>query len=213
MSNKLQYISQGATIEDQLYNIHQALDHGCDWIQMRFKDPKSPNQLLQLAEATKMLCNEYLATFIINDSVELAQQVAADGVHLGLTDMNTAEARTILGQSSIIGGTANTVEDIISHAANGCDYVGVGPFQFTKTKDKLSPILGLEGYKSIVDQLKMQNITIPLYAIGGIKLDDVNDIISTGIHGIAVSGLITECESKNKLITQINEKLYGYVLI
>lgn len=103
MLNQLQYISQGSTIEEQLYNIHQALDHGCDWIQMRYKNPFSPSELLKLAEATKMLCSEYLATFIINDHVTLAHQLDADGVHLGLTDSSIAEARVILGDSKIIG--------------------------------------------------------------------------------------------------------------
>ncbi|AWG20410.1 thiamine-phosphate diphosphorylase [Flavobacterium faecale] len=213
MLNRLQYISQGATIEDQLFNIHQALDHGCDWVQMRFKTAESTTELLKLAEATKMLCDEYLATFIINDAVLLAHEVDADGVHLGLTDMGIPEARSILGTSKIIGGTANTLEDILLHVSNGCDYVGLGPFRYTKTKDKLSPILGIEGYKNSMEQLKLQQIKTPIYAIGGIQLEDVSEIIATGIHGIAVSGLITESISKTKLITQLNEKLYGYVLV
>lgn len=212
MLNRLQYISQGTTVEEQLFNIHQALDNGCDWIQMRFKKPFS-DDTFTLAEAVKILCKEYLATFIINDNVALAQQIDADGVHLGLTDMSISEARSLLGDAKIIGGTANTYEDILSHVANGCDYVGLGPFRFTKTKDNLSPILGLEGYQNILDQLKKEKITTPIYAIGGIVLEDIEDIIKTGIHGIAVSGLITESDSKTKLITQLNEKLYGYIIV
>ncbi|MCW2118092.1 thiamine phosphate synthase [Flavobacterium sp. 7A] len=213
MFNRLQYISQGSTIEEQLYNIHQALDHGCDWIQMRFKIPEKQNDRLKLAEAVKILCDEYLATFIINDDVNLAHEINADGVHLGLTDSSIVEARTILGALKIIGGTANTFEDISSHVSNGCDYIGLGPFRYTKTKEKLSPILGLEGYQIIQNKLQKEGIKIPVYAIGGIKLDDVEGIIGIGIHGIAVSGLITESESKTKLITQLNEKLYGHILI
>ncbi|WP_366186443.1 thiamine phosphate synthase [Flavobacterium ovatum] len=212
MYNRLQYISQGITVEEQLFNIHQALDNGCDWIQMRYKKQFS-DDTFKLAEAVKMLCAEYLATFIINDNVYLTQQMDADGVHLGLTDMSILEARSILGEAKIIGGTANTYEDILSHVSNGCNYVGLGPFRFTTTKENLSPVLGLDGYKSILDQLKQAEITIPIYAIGGIKLDDVESIVKTGIHGIATSGLITESDFKTKLITQLNEKLYGYVLI
>jgi thiamine-phosphate pyrophosphorylase len=213
MLNRLQYISQGATVEAQLYNIHQALDHGCDWIQMRYKNPATPNEFILLAEAVKILCSEYLATFIINDHVAVAKQIDADGVHLGLTDMSIAEARSILGKAKIIGGTANTYKNIVSHVANGCDYVGLGPFRFTKTKDNLSPILGLEGYQAILEKLKEENISTPIFAIGGIALEDVQAITKTGIHGIAVSGLITESDSKTKLITQLNEKLYGYVIV
>ncbi|PVX45442.1 thiamine-phosphate diphosphorylase [Flavobacterium sp. 103] len=212
MYNKLQYISQGESVEEQLYNIHQALDNGCDWIQMRFKHQK-PKKALALAEATKFLCEEYLANFIINDDVHLAEHINADGVHLGLSDMGVADARAILGKTKIIGATANTYEDIIRQANNGCDYIGLGPFQHTKTKDNLSPILGIEGYRSIIIQMEQAQIDVPVYAIGGITLGDVNTLIKTGIHGIAVSGIITKSDDKQELITQLNEKLYGNVIV
>lgn len=212
MYNKLQYISQGESAEEQLYNIHQALDNGCDWVQMRFKHQK-PKKAFALAEAVKFLCEEYLANFIINDNVHLAKQVNADGVHLGLSDMDVTEARAILGRTKIIGATANTFEDIFRQINNGCDYIGLGPFQFTKTKDKLSPILGLEGYSSIIKQMKQSQIEVPVYAIGGITLEDVNNLMTTGIHGIAVSGIITKSLNKKILITQLNEKLYDNVTI
>ncbi|MFV8324316.1 thiamine phosphate synthase [Flavobacterium sp. ZS1P14] len=207
MYNKLQYISQGNTVEEQLYNIHQALDNGCDWIQLRFKN-QNALEVFTLAEAVKMLCKEYLATFIINDNVHLAQQLDSDGVHLGLSDMTIDEARSILGKTKIIGGTANTFEDVLQRTAENCDYIGLGPFQFTATKQNLSPIIGLEGYRSIVGQMKIKNIKVPIYAIGGITLESVESLIETGIHGIAVSGLITQSENPSQLITQLNEKLY-----
>ncbi|MCD0468422.1 thiamine phosphate synthase [Flavobacterium sp. JAS] len=212
MYNKLQYISQGKTIEAQLYNIHQALDAGCDWVQMRFKN-QTAKDTFALAEAVKFLCEEYLANFIVNDNLYLAQQIAADGVHLGLTDMNIAEARAILGNTKIIGGTANTFEDIENHFKNGCDYIGLGPFQFTKTKEKLSPILGLSGYFEIFEKMRQNNLKIPVYAIGGITLEDINQLMETGIHGIAVSAMITKSDQKEKLIQQLNEKLYANVIV
>src|SRR6187402_2436619 len=204
MYNKLQYISQGESVEEQLYNIHQALDNGCDWIQMRFKHQK-PKKAMALAEAIKFLCEEYLANFIINDNVHLAKQINADGVHLGLSDMGVPEARAILGKTKIIGATANTFEDIVRQVNNGCDYIGLGPFQHTKTKTKLSPLLGLDGYRSIITKMEESQIEIPVYAIGGIILGDVNPLMKTGIHGIAVSGIITKSDDKQELITQLNE--------
>jgi thiamine-phosphate pyrophosphorylase len=210
MYNKLQYISQGDTAKEQLYNIHQALDNGCDWIQLRFKNA-SKEELFTVAESVKTLCDIYLANFIINDHVDLVKELDVDGIHLGLTDMKIKDAREILGSSKIIGATANTFEDILNQVNNGCDYIGLGPFQFTKTKDKLSPILGLEGYQSINEKMILHKITTPVYAIGGITLENVESIMKTGIHGIAVSGLITENESKTELISQLNEKLYGNI--
>ena len=207
MYNKLQYISQGNTVHEQLHNIHKALDNGCDWIQMRFKNQTTQDAFV-LAEAVKFLCEEYLAIFVINDNVHLTKQLNADGVHLGLSDMKIEEARLILGNTKIIGGTANTYQDVLQRATENCDYIGLGPFQFTETKQNLSPILGLEGYRSIIEKMKLNNIEIPIYAIGGITLENVENLMETRIHGIAVSGLITQSENRAKLINQLNEKLY-----
>lgn len=212
MFNKLQYISQGETVEKQLYNIHQALDAGCNWIQMRFKN-QTPEKRFVLAEEVKILCKKYSADFIVNDDVLLAQKIAADGVHLGLTDMSIPEAKAILGDRKIIGATANTFEDALFQSKNGCDYIGLGPFQFTETKEKLSPILGLEGYVSILNKMKAENILTPVYAIGGITLENIESLVKTGIHGIAVSGMITKNLQKEKLIQELNDKLYANVSI
>ncbi|WP_338841360.1 thiamine phosphate synthase [Flavobacterium ginsenosidimutans] len=212
MYSKLQYISQGETIEKQLYNIHQALDAGCNWLQMRFKN-QTQKDAFTLAEAVKPLCEKYTANFIVNDDLHLTKEIDADGIHLGLTDTKIDEARTFLGPSKVIGGTANTFEDIENHVKNGCDYIGLGPFRFTNTKEKLSPILGLSGYFDILQKLKKNKIEIPVYAIGGITLRDVNPLMETGIHGIAVSGIITESDEKEKLIQQLNEKLYANIIV
>ena len=212
MFNKLQYISQGETVEKQLYNIHQALDSGCDWIQMRFKN-QTPEKRFVLAEAVKMLCKEYLATFIVNDDVLLAQDIDADGVHLGLTDMSITEARAILGDRKIIGATANTFEDVIFQSKSGCDYIGLGPFQFTETKEKLSPILGAEGYVLVLNKMRTENILTPVYAIGGITLENIESLVKTGVHGIAVSGMITKSLQKEKLVQQLNDTLYANLII
>ena len=116
----------------------------------------------------------------------------ADGVHLGLNDMSIPEARNILGKTKIIGGTPTLLKILLQKTAEGCDYIGLGPFRYTKTKRNLSPILGIEGYRTILEKTKAKNIDIPIYAIGGILLDDIESLIETGIHGIAVSSLITK---------------------
>lgn len=212
MYNKLQYISQGNTADEQLTNIHQALDNGCKWVQVRFKNHFS-DDAFTLAEAVKLLCEEYLANFIINDNVYLAQQIAADGVHLGIDDITISEARSILGDTKIIGATANTFEDIQNHIQNGCDYIGLGPFKFTTTKENLSPILGLEGYRAIMAKMQENGLTTPVYAIGGITLADVEPILQTGIYGIAVSGLITHATNKKKIIKQLKNDLHGSIIV
>ena len=140
-------------------------------------------------EAMEM-CRKSGATFIIDDRVELVRELGADGVHLGLKDMPIADARSILGDRFIIGGTANTFDDVKSHWEAGADYIGCGPFRFTTTKQKLAPVLGLDGYRQIIRKLRAANINIPIVAIGGITESDIPAILQTGITGIALSGTV-----------------------
>ncbi len=205
MFSKLQYISQGATARDQLNNIQESLDAGCDWIQLRFKNATT-EEIKALAQQVKAVYSSYGATFIINDHPQIAKDIDADGVHLGLQDMPVTEARKIVGDK-IIGGTANTLDDILKGVDEGCNYIGLGPLRFTTTKEKLSPILGLEGYKKIMDELEQRKIEIPVYAIGGIVLEDIEAIMQTGVYGVAVSGIITHHTDKKLLLQQLNEVL------
>jgi thiamine-phosphate pyrophosphorylase len=130
------------------------------------------------------------AKLIINDNVTLAHEILADGVHLGKTDMKPDEARSILGENFIIGGTANTFDDIYFLQSEEVDYIGLGPFRFTTTKEKLSPILGIEGYERIIKKCREENVSIPIIAIGGIKSEDVRELIKVGVYGVAVSSAI-----------------------
>lgn len=207
MMHKLQYISQGKTVNEQTENIQSALDAGCQWIQLRFKNAKK-NELQALAIQVKELCAAYRATFILNDHVDIAKMVDADGVHLGLSDISIAEARSILGENKIIGGTANTLEDVLMRIDEKCDYIGLGPFRFTPTKEKLSPVLGLNGIALIMKEVLSGVIQIPIYAIGGITPDDVAAIMETGVFGIAVSGVLTTHPAKKELIQNFNLLLH-----
>ena len=206
--SKIQYVSQGKTAKEQFGNIQLALDAGCSWIQLRYKNADE-HDLLSLAEEVALLCKTYHATFIINDQVPLVSRLNADGVHLGLQDMPVSTARKMLGAEKIIGGTANTLTDVLQRVDEGCNYVGLGPFRFTTTKEKLSPVLGLTGYADIISNLKNLEIEIPIYAIGGIALDDVIPLTETGIYGIAVSGLITNYSNKKELIKKLKINLYA----
>lgn len=170
-----------------------ALAGGCRWIQLRMKDAQREEIIATAAEILP-LCREMGATFILDDHVELVELTGADGVHLGKNDMPIAEARRQLGRNKIIGGTANTFEDILAHAEASADYIGCGPFRFTTTKKNLSPILGLEGYARIVEQMRQNNISLPIVAIGGIAFEDIPAILQTGITGIALSGSVLRAD-------------------
>ena len=208
MFPKLQYISQGNTAAEQLRNIQEALDAGCSWIQLRFKNAGS-DTVVAVAEKANELCDTYKAMFIVNDHPSIAKAVDADGVHLGLQDMPVAEARKIMGSEKIIGGTANTFENVLQHHNEGCNYVGAGPFRFTTTKEKLSPILGAAGYADIITKMEQGGIDIPVFAIGGILSADITKILQTGIYGIAVSGVITNHPDKKQIVHAINSLIYA----
>jgi thiamine-phosphate pyrophosphorylase len=163
---------------------------GGKWIQLRVKE-KTEEEVLPLAIAASKLCERYHAKLIVNDYPRVALQAGAAGVHLGLDDMPVPEARALLGKAYCIGGTANTFADILRRADEGADYIGLGPFRFTATKKNLSPVLGLEGYAALMEEVRLAGIRIPIIAIGGIVLADIPSILLTGIYGIAVSGTLT----------------------
>jgi thiamine-phosphate pyrophosphorylase len=175
--------------------VEAACKGGADWVQLRVKD-KSFEEWKSIALDVLEVCESFGAKLIINDNVELAQQIRPYGVHLGKTDMDPAKARKLLGKNVVIGGTANTFEDIQRLAMARVDYIGLGPFRFTSTKKNLSPVLGLEGYKKILTQMKLNDINIPLVAIGGINPDDFKEIFDAGIYGVALSSAVSAAQDR-----------------
>lgn len=158
-------------------------------MQLRMKDA-SIHDFLRIGKEVRRLCDSYQATFILDDHVELVREIGADGVHLGKKDMPVAEARKTLGNDCIIGGTANTFDDVKMHYEASANYIGCGPFRFTTTKQGLAPVLGLEGYRSIIAQMSAEGIDLPMVAIGGITAEDIPAIMQTGVSGIALSGAV-----------------------
>ncbi|WP_299383978.1 thiamine phosphate synthase [uncultured Lacinutrix sp.] len=188
MLSKLHYISQGKTSQDHLGNIQKACANGAELVQLRLKD-MAIETILETAEKAREITSQFNVKLIINDHYKIAKAVNADGVHLGKTDACPLIVRAYLGEQFIIGGTSNTLEDCKVLIEKGVDYIGLGPFQFTETKKNLSPVLGIEGYKQLIDKLEKDT---PIIAIGGICMEDVSAIIKTGVYGIAVSGTITK---------------------
>lgn len=202
----LHYITQDVNGIDHSQLALNACMAGVDWVQLRVKN-RSYNDMLDIALKTEIICRKHNAKLIINDNVILAKAVKADGVHLGKTDMSPREARQILGANAIIGGTANTFEDIEHLVDAGVDYIGLGPFRFTSTKENLSPILGLEGYERIIAQCRKNGITIPVIAIGGIKIEDVKILMEKDVYGIAVSSAINHADNLTETVKRFKNKI------
>ena len=200
MISRLHYITQDLPDFSHSQLAEFACKGGADWIQLRVKN-KSHGEWLKIAQETKLVCKKYGAKLIINDNVQIAKEIGADGVHLGKDDMNPKEARKILGNNFIIGGSSNTMEDVKWLMDNGVDYIGIGPYRFTSTKEKLNPVLGLEGIHALQTSKVLKTFDVsapPLIAIGGIKLEDVDSLMQTGIHGVAVSSAINLAADKIK---------------
>lgn len=155
---------------------------GIRWIQMRMKD--APADIwLATAREVAAICRRHGTLCIINDSVDIALEVGADGAHLGRTDLDWREARKRLGPDRILGGTVNYLHEAEKAARAGClDYVGVGPVRFTRTKKELAPLQGFEGIRALIGRLD----GIPAWAIGGLESADAAAVRAAGAAGMAV---------------------------
>lgn len=204
---KLQYITQTVPGVTHLEMVREVCEAGCKWVQLRMKETSSI-KILDAAIKAVQICREHGAKIIINDYPHEALVAYADGVHLGKEDMEPERARDLLGDNIIIGGTANNFADIERLMKAEVDYIGLGPFRFTETKKKLAPVLGIEGYRSLLIRMGIQfEKQIPVIAIGGILQEDVEDILATGVHGIAISGLISRSPRKKQLVASLQHKI------
>jgi len=207
--SKLHYITQGNIFG---YTHAQLTEDACmggaEWIQLRVKK-KGYAEWKEIAEDVQKVCKKYKAKLIINDNVRIAKEISADGVHLGKSDLNVSEARKILGDGFIIGGTANDFIDIENLAAKKVDYIGLGPFRFTRTKENLSPVLGVDGYQKIIQACREIKMEIPIIAIGGILIEDIKDLLSLGIYGVAISSGINMAEDKEEMFRKYHKAVLG----
>jgi thiamine-phosphate pyrophosphorylase len=161
-----------------------AIRGGADTIQYRSKSPDI-RLLLREASEVREVCTHYSVTFLVNDRVDVALAVDADGVHLGREDMPLPVARKLLGPDRIIGGTVRNREHLRQAIRESADYVGLGPVFGTASKSVAHDLLGLE----VVRQVSAES-TIPVIAIAGITVANAGEVIAAGASGIAVIGAV-----------------------
>lgn len=208
MSNKgkVQFITDPRPGFGPAEQVEMVCAYGVDWVQLRMKNA-SRDEKMEHGRKAAEIAGESGAVFIVNDDVDLAHQLSADGIHLGLADEDPIVARKFLGEEAIIGGTCNSMDDIRLRKRQGVDYIGLGPYRYTSTKKKLSPILGLQGMIEIMQQWFEEQIDIPIVAIGGIRIEDIKQLRKTGVHGIALSSLIVNANDMEAQIRKIQEKM------
>ncbi|HEX9661585.1 MAG TPA: thiamine phosphate synthase [Candidatus Binatia bacterium] len=176
---------------DMLWVLEQALYGGVKAIQLREKDLDG-KQLFLLAEKVRALCARYRAALFINDRIDVARAVGADGVQLGSTSLPIETARELLGADRMIGASTHSVEEAREAERRGADFVLFGPVYFTPTKAAYGAPQGLAALKKIVE-----NIALPVYAIGGIKPENVGAVVVAGVKGVAlISAVIGAIDPK-----------------
>jgi thiamine-phosphate pyrophosphorylase len=195
--------------DEPVEQVAMACAAGIRWIQLRMKEA-SDGEVLAAALAAKPICERYGCMLLINDRVEVAMAAEVQGVHLGQLDMAVAEARRLLGEGRIIGGTANTIAELREHWRQGTDYIGLGPYRYTTTKKSLSPVLGLEGYRAIMTELRAEGVAVPVVAIGGIGVADVAPLLEAGLHGVAFSGMLAHAADPAALVGSLRNEIKMY---
>lgn len=206
----LMFITHQTDQFDYLDTVRIALEGGCRHIQLRMKGASLCEVERTAGQALEM-CTRYGAKLYVNDHVLISAKLGTAGVHLGKNDLTPTEARRILGEKVLIGGTANTYEEICRLKKEGVDYVGLGPFRFTATKSDLSPILGISGYEQILYKCFKNELNIPIFAIGGIHFNDIPVLMLTGITGIALSSSILETEHPVEETKRILNRINTYI--
>ncbi|MGF1488530.1 MAG: thiamine phosphate synthase [Prochloraceae cyanobacterium] len=181
--------------------VEAALAGGLSLVQYR---DKHSDDSVKLANAEKLcqLCHQYDALFIVNDRVDIAIAVNADGVHLGQQDLSVTTARKILGSSRIIGCSTTNIEEMERAIAQGADYIGVGPIYATPTKPGKNPA-GID-YLTYV----AKNCDLPWFAIGGIDTSNINEVLTTGASRIAVVRAIMQAEEPTRVTQYLLSQLH-----
>lgn len=178
-----------------------AIAGGADTIQFRQKHG-STRKLIEIACHIKDLCARAGVTFIVNDRIDIAVASDADGVHLGQDDFPIGLARRIMGKDKIIGGSAGTREEALKCVSEGADYIGFGPVYPTSSKDDAAPATGVNIIKGLLNE-----ISLPLIAIGGINVDNVREIMGAGAHGIAVISAVCCSDDPVKAALKLKEAM------
>jgi len=172
-----------------------ALDGGADIIQLREKSISDKDYIL-IARDLQTLASETNAIFIVNDRVNIARDINADGIHIGQDDMEPDKVKEIIGPEKIIGVSTHNIDQALAALKSQADYIGIGPVFPTKTKS-YEPVAGLGFVNRVVKTFMLNNDTLnktPVFAIGGITLSNIDQVLQTGISRVAVSSAIIDSD-------------------
>lgn len=205
--SKFHYLTQDLPGRSHIDQVQLACESGANWIQYRCltkNDEDLLNEMLIIAS----ICDDWGATLIVTDHIHLINKADVQGVHIEDMQADFSAIRASIGPDKTLGASANTFEDIQRIVESGVvDYIGCGPYALTLTKPNDYPLLGIQGYKTIITQMIKANIDIPVLAVGGIGFEDIEPLMLTGIFGIAVSSAINLSENPEKALKDIYKQL------
>lgn len=206
--SRFHYLTQDLSTRTHPEQVQIACEAGANWIQYRCFS-KSEEDLLSEINAIATICDDWGATLIVTDHIQLSDKADVQGFHIEDMNADFVSIRNSVGPDKTLGASANSFDDILRIANSGVvDYIGCGPFAITYTKPNDYPMLGIEGYRSIVENMKEASIDIPLLAVGGVTLEDVDALLETGVYGIAVSAAVNLAENPGRAFKQLYNKLH-----
>ncbi len=190
---KLHFITHDIMQHSQVAQVQLACEAGAKWIQYRCFT-KSDDELLADINLVAEICDDWGATLIVTDHVHLKGKADIQGFHIEDMHADFIALRQKIGEEYTLGGSANTIENLIRLAKEGVDYAGFGPFKLTTTKPNNAPLLGFTGYSNAIETLNAGQIDLPILAVGGITFQDIEPLLATGVYGIAASSAINQAE-------------------
>lgn len=205
--SRFHYLTQDLPHRTHLEQVQLACEAGAHWVQYRCMS-KTDDEMLEELHPIASVCDDWGTTLIITNHFHLVASADIQGVHIEDMNADLNLVRNIIGEDKTLGASANTFEQIKNHIQNSADYIGCGPFGHTDTKPNQSKHWGIEGYQTIVEKLKAEKLEIPLIAAGGVQLQNVTDLINTGIHGVAVSAAVNLAENPKEAYKAIHQLLY-----
>lgn len=190
---KLHYITHDIANFSHVEQAQLACEAGAKWIQYRCLS-KADTELLEEIKAIAEICDDWGTTLIVTNHINLNGKADIQGFHIEDMDADFIALRKLVGIDRTLGGSANSIDGLLRLAKEGADYACFGPFAISETKPNNYPIVTLEDYKKATDRLNEQGINLPILAVGGITLYDVEALMQTNIHGIAVAGAINNAD-------------------
>ncbi|MBC7758889.1 MAG: thiamine phosphate synthase [Phormidesmis sp. FL-bin-119] len=206
--SKFHYLTQDLPHRSHVEQTAIACKAGANWIQYRCLK-KTDDDLIYELHQVASICDDWGATLILTDHYHLLDKVDAQGVHIENMSADFQEIRKIISDEKTLGASANSIEDIQrAYASGAVDYIGCGPFSHTNTKPNNYPLLGIDGYRSIAEKMQQKQIDIPVLAVGGVTIFNVEALFSTGIYGIAVSEAVNLSDDPGLALKDFYKSIY-----